>query len=283
MTQNSPTHVIQRIQSAYSSLSEKEKAIADFILEHPDTIIHSSINQVSEALKVADATVFRFCKRIGFKGYQALKIALASEVIHPIKDIHETISDEDSEETIFEKVFTSNIQALEYTKALDQSFREAVDVLLEAEQVFFYGNGGSGIIALDGEHKFMRSGLPSHAYTDSHMQLMTAAQLTPKNVAVFISHTGSNKDLLEVLEVANESGAKTIGITNFAKTSLSKNVHVCLYTASKETEFRSEALSSRIAQLSLLDSLYISYCIKKKEQSKHALQQVREAIARKRV
>ncbi|UFT98595.1 MurR/RpiR family transcriptional regulator [Radiobacillus kanasensis] len=283
MEQNPTKHVIQRIQSFYSGLSEKEKGIADFILQDPDKIIHSTINQVSDALNVADATVFRFCKRLGFKGYQALKIALASEVIHPIKDIHETISEKDSEETIFQKVFQSNIQALEYTKALDQDFKKAVEWLTEAEHVYFYGSGGSGIIALDGEHKFMRSGLSSRAYIDSHMQLMTAAQLREKDVAVFISHTGANKDLLEVLEIAKDCGAKTIGITNFAQSPLSKGVGTCLFTASKETEYRSEALSSRIAQLSLLDSLYIGYCMKKKEQSKLALHQVRDAIARKRV
>ncbi|MFT7791491.1 UNVERIFIED_CONTAM: MurR/RpiR family transcriptional regulator, partial [Escherichia coli] len=98
-----------KIRSYYARLSEKEKKIADYILENPEKIIHSTINELAEDLGVADATVFRFCKRIGFKGYQAMKIALASEVIEPIQQIHEEISENDSVKTVTEKVFKSNV------------------------------------------------------------------------------------------------------------------------------------------------------------------------------
>ena len=111
MTQNT----IKKINSLYPRLSEKEKKIADYIQEDPSRIINKTINEVSADLNIADATVFRFCKRLGFKGYQAMKIALASEVITPIQQIHEEISDQDNEKTIFEKIFKSNIQTLENT------------------------------------------------------------------------------------------------------------------------------------------------------------------------
>ncbi|WP_026571052.1 MULTISPECIES: MurR/RpiR family transcriptional regulator [Sediminibacillus] len=285
MVENQNVSVTRRIRSIYQQLSDKEKQIADFILEQPAGIIHSTINQVSDDLNVADATVFRFCKRLGFKGYQALKIALASEIVNPIKDIHETISAEDSELEIAQKVFQSNINALEYTREIQDpgNFQKAVQLLVQSNQVHFYGNGGSGIIALDGQHKFMRTGLPSYAHTDTHMQLMAVSQLTSSDTAVFISHTGANKDLLEVAELAFENRVQTIGITNYAKSPLNKLVDVCLYTASQETEFRSEALSSRIAELSLIDALYVNYSIKKANQSKEALTHMRNAISRKRM
>jgi len=107
------TNSLGKIRSYYARLSDKEKKIADYILKNPKHIIHSTITEVAEDLNVADATVFRFCKRIGFKGYQALKIALATEIMTPIQQIHEEINEKDDEITIANKIFQSNIRTLE--------------------------------------------------------------------------------------------------------------------------------------------------------------------------
>lgn len=274
-----------KIRSYYARFSEKEKKIADYIMDHPDKIIHGTINEVADDLNVADATVFRFCKRIGFKGYQAMKIALASEVISPIQQIHEEISEQDSEKTITEKVFKSNIRTLENTlQMLDKEpIEKAVRLIYEANQVNFYGVGGSAAIAIDAFHKFIRTGVKAFAFIDTHFQLMSASQLTKNDVAVVISHSGTNKDTLNILATANESGAKTIGITSFPKSPLSQNVDVALYTSSEETEYRSEALASRIAQLSVIDALYVNLMIANKEKAKSSLEKVRNAISETRI
>lgn len=279
------THVRQRIQSLYNSFSDKEKQIADYMLQNPETIVHSTINQVADQLSLADATVFRFCKRLGFKGYQAMKIALASDIIEPIEDIHETIQESDTEAEIMSKVFQSNKNALTYTQeVLDEStVRQAVQYLLEASELHFYGSGGSGVTAQDGQHKFMRTGLPSHAYTDAHWQVMAASQLKPQDVAIVISHSGANEDVLEAMDVAKEQGARIIAITSYAKTPISQKADLTLQTISRETEYRSEALASRLAELSLLDGLYVNYCIKKKDQAQEAVAKIRKAVARKKV
>ncbi|MDC3412199.1 MurR/RpiR family transcriptional regulator [Aquibacillus sp. 3ASR75-11] len=278
-------NVLNRIRSSYRSFSDKEKLIADYILENPKKIVHQTINQIADDLMIADATVFRFCKRLGFKGYQALKIALASEIVNPIQDIHETINESDSELEITKKVFQSNLKAIEYTRDLqnNESISKALTAIEKAKSINFYGNGGSGIVALDAQHKFMRTGLPTHAFTDTHLQIMSASQLDQHSVAVFISHSGSNKDLLDIIDVAKENEATTIGVTNFGKSPLSKTVDICLYTAAQETEYRSEALASRIAELSIIDALYVNYSVRKKEQSKQALTKMREAISRRRL
>lgn len=279
------THVRQRIQSLYNSFSDKEKQIADYMLQNPETIVHSTINQVADQLSLADATVFRFCKRLGFKGYQAMKIALASDIIEPIEDIHETIQENDTEAEVMSKVFQSNKNALTYTQeVLDEStVRQAVQYLLEASELHFYGSGGSGVTAQDGQHKFMRTGLPSHAYTDSHWQVMAASQLKPNDVAIVISHSGANEDVLEAMDVAKEQGARIIAITSYAKTPISQKADLTLQTISRETEYRSEALASRLAELSLLDGLYVNYCIKKKDQAQEAVAKIRKAVARKKL
>ncbi|SFG04695.1 transcriptional regulator, RpiR family [Halobacillus alkaliphilus] len=283
---DAPTkHVINRIRSSYSQFSEKEKLIADYILENRDQIVHSTINQVADDLMVADATVFRFCKRLGFKGYQAMKIALASETVNPIQDIHETITENDTDLEITEKVFQANIRALEASRDIQnhETLAQAMEDLLSAERVFFYGSGGSGILAMDAHHKFLRTGMETHAYTDSHLQLMSASQLREGDLAVVISHTGSNKDILDIVDVAKSNGARVMAITNFAKSPLTKSVDLSLYTVAQETEFRSEALASRIAGLTLIDSLFVNYSIKKKEQAKASTQKMRNAISRKRM
>lgn len=274
-----------KIRSNYNILSEKEKKIADYILENPERIIHSTINTVAEDLNVAEATVFRFCKRIDYKGYQALKIALASEIMTPIQQIHEEIGEEDNEKTITEKIFKSNIKTLENTlQILDSSsLKKAVKLILNANRVEFYGTGGSAVIAMDAYHKFLRAGIKAFVFSDSHFQLMSASQLTENDVAVIISHSGTNKDTLRILKTAKKSGAKTIGITSFQKSPMTQNVDVVLYTTSEETEYRSEALASRIGQLSLIDALYINIAILNKENAKKSLERIRNAILDTRI
>lgn len=278
-------HVISRIRSSYSQFSEKERLIADYILENTEEIVHSTINQVADNLMVADATVFRFCKRLGFKGYQAMKIALASETVNPIQDIHETILETDTDSEITEKVFQANIRALETSRDVQNplSLQKAMEYLVAADRVFFFGSGGSNILAMDAQHKFIRTGMEAHASPDTHLQLMSASQMRSTDVAVVISHTGSNQDILDIVDVAKENGVKTIAITNFAKSPLTKVADLSLYTVAEETEFRSEALASRIAGLTLIDSLFVNYSIKMKKQTQAATKKMRDAISRKRV
>ncbi|MEH7095456.1 MurR/RpiR family transcriptional regulator [Neobacillus vireti] len=274
-----------KIRSYYARLSEKEKKVADYILENPEKIIHNTINEVAEDLQVADATVFRFCKRIGFKGYQAMKIALASEIIEPIQQIHEEISENDNEKTVADKIFHSNIRTLENTlQILDEtSIQRAVGLLMKAKRVEFYGTGGSNVVAMDAFHKFVRTGIKAFAFIDTHFQLMSASQLGENDVAVVISHSGTNKDTLNVLKTAKKNGAKTIGITSYPKSPICQFSDVALFTSSEETEYRSEALSSRIAQLSLIDALYVNIMILNKEKAKRSLGKVREAISDTRI
>ncbi|XNQ36505.1 MurR/RpiR family transcriptional regulator [Bacillus sp. 1P10SD] len=276
---------ISKIRSYYARFSEKEKQIANFILDNPENILHSTINEVAEDLGMADATVFRFCKRIGFKGYQAMKIALASEIITPIQQIHEEITEGDNEKAVTEKVFQSNIRTLENTLQLQDSdsIQRAVKMIHTAERVHFYGTGGSAVIAMDAFHKFIRTGIKAFAFIDSHFQLMSASQLTEKDLAVVISHSGANKDTIDILNVASENGAKSIGITSFPKSPISQKVDVAIFTSSEETEYRSEALASRIAQLSLIDALYVNIMVLNKEHAKASLGRIRSAISDTRI
>ena len=273
------------VRGSYRHFSEKEKKIADYVLKDPKNIIHLTINQIADELGLAESTIFRFCQRIGFKGFQAFKISLAAEVVAPLKDIHEKIEEGDSISVVTEKVFRSNIKTLEDTLQIVDALaiEQATDLLMKARKIDFYGNGGSAMVAMYGYHKFVRLGLQVSMNLDSHMQLMAASQLQSDDVAIVISHSGSTTDVLDVLRVLKEKGVTIICVTNFAKSPLSKESDIALYTLSEETDFRSEALSSRIAQLSLIDAIYTNLMIARGNEGKKALQDMREAMSYKRL
>ncbi|WP_215144776.1 MurR/RpiR family transcriptional regulator [Exiguobacterium qingdaonense] len=274
-----------RIRGAYSTLSKKEQRIADYMLKQPEKIIHHTINQVADDLDVAESTVFRFCQRVGFKGYQALKIALASDVVAPLQDIHEDITETDTTLEIAEKIFSTNGKTIESTRQILEasSLEKAIELFLGARRIEFFGSGGSAVVALDAYHKFIRSGLQVSAVLESHMQLMSASQLTKEDVAVVISHSGASKETLDIAKLLKEKGVPMIAITNYAKSPLSKLADVSLYTVSQETAFRSEALSSRIAELSLVDALFTTVMMRRGEAARTSLQQMREAISLRRI
>lgn len=273
------------IRGSYQRFSDKEKKIADFVLNDPKNIIHLTINQIADELGLAESTIFRFCQRIGFKGFQAFKISLAAEVVAPLKDIHEQIEEGDSVRSVTEKVFRSNINTLEETLQIvdAEAMENASHAILKARKTEFFGSGGSAMIAMDGYHKFIRLGLLVSMNLDSHMQLMAASQLQKGDVAIVISHSGSTTDVLDILRVLKEKEVTIICVTNFGKSPLSKDADIALYTVSEETDFRSEALSSRIAQLSLIDALYTNLMILRGDAGKTALQNMRQAMSQKRL
>lgn len=274
-----------RIKTLASSFSEKEKKIADFILQQPEKIIHGTINQVASEMDLADSTVFRFCKRLGYNGFQDMKIALASEQSNEMNQIHERISKNDDEKTVLEKIFQSNIQTLVDTLELmdEDRFSLAVEKIIACNKIEFFGFGGSNAVAMDAYHKFIRTGLPVNYQVDSHLQLMASSQLKEGDVAILISHTGHTKEVIEILDTLTENGVYTIGITGFAKSPLNHGVNLALNTVSEETDFRSEALASRIAQLTILDALYVSLMMKLGDQATNALDTIRRAIQKKRI
>lgn len=214
-----------------------------------------------------------------------MKIALASEQTEEFPDIHEHISADDDEKAVLKKVFQSNIKTLEDTlTVLDETaFKKAVSALLDSDRIELFGFGGSNVIALDGYHKFVRTGLPVSTQIDAHMQMMSASQLTAGATAILISHTGQSKDILELLETLQHNQVTTIGVTSFTQSPLSRKVDIPLYTLSEETDYRSEALASRIAQLSLLDALYVNLMMQLEEKGTHSLKKVREAIQNRRI
>lgn len=278
--------VLLQIKSLFNTFNKTDKKIAEYIFENPKSLINSTISQVSESTEVSEATIFRFCKKIGFKGFQDLKIALALEFDDGIEHYaDEKINPEDNQKTLISKVFNANINAINDTlQAMDMNaFECAVNLMLEAREIVFVGSGGSGVVASDAHHKFIRTGLRVNTYSDYHLQLMALSQLTEDDVVIVISHTGSNLNMLSLLEVAKQNKVKTIGITSYKRSPINDAVDVSLNAVSQETKYQFEAFASRISHLSIIDALYIAVRVKRKDETDQSIKKMRNAISETRM
>ena len=252
------------LRSIYPSLSKKEKEIAKYIIENTSKVIYLSITELSDICKAGDATIIRLAQKLGYRGYQELKLALARSLVSPEIELLEDVKPEDDLITIIQKIRSRNVKAInDTTEIVDlENLSKAIDLIVNARKVEFYGVGASGITALDAKYKFLRIGILCDAFVDPHLQAMSAACLTEKDVAVGISHSGATKDTVDSLRVAKSSGAKTICITNFSRSPITEVADVVLLTSSPEAPLTSGAIRSKIAQLHVLDLLFTGVAMK---------------------
>lgn len=276
---SSPIHL--QIKSMYKHFSPKEQAIADYILKNPNKVSHSSISDLSAELGIADSTFFQFTKTLGFNGFKDFKMALLKQENDlTAVTIHENVQKDDSELTMAQKVFDSNMTTLTDTKKLlkEEDLKKAVKMISESRQLYFFGVGGSEIVATDAYHKFLRSPISVGHSTDYHIQLMEASLLTDEDCALFISHSGKSKETIHMAEAVKKAGTKVIIITSQANSPLAKLGDVVFISISEEIEFRSEALASRIAQLSIIDSLYVILMFYNSKNAQETISKVRKVI-----
>jgi DNA-binding MurR/RpiR family transcriptional regulator len=272
-----------QIKTLYKDLSLKEQAIADYILENPSKVSHSSISDLSNELGIADSTFFQFTKKLGYNGFKDFKMAmLMQENDFSAISIHENIQKSDNELTMAQKVFDSNMTTLTDTKNLlkEEDLKIAAAMVNKSKRLFFFGVGGSEIVATDAYHKFLRSPITVFHSSDYHIQLMEASLLTPDDCGIFISHTGKSRETIELAQVAKNNGAKIIVITSHAASPLAKLGDVVFISISEETEFRSEALASRIAQLSIMDSLYVILMFINRDKAQQSIAKIRRSISK---
>jgi DNA-binding MurR/RpiR family transcriptional regulator len=175
------------------------------------------IAELAQLAKVSEGTVISFCNTLGFKGYQALKLALAVDLAEPqrvlVGDL--TPSNSDDVETLAAKVFHADLQALEDTlKLLDpEAVGAAIDALAGAKRVALFAVGTSLPVAVDAASRFMRIGVPLHFEQDAHHQAILASLLMAGDVALAISHSGRSREPTECLQLARDAGATTIALT----------------------------------------------------------------------
>lgn len=263
--------IFSSIHSKYNNLTNTEKKVADYVLEHTRSVVYMSITDLADACNVGESSIFRFCKSLSYKGYQEFKIALAHSITveNEIPQLTDQILMDDTTEAVASKVLSTNVSALNETYNLIdiQKINEAIDWMIAAERVSFFGVGSSLITAMEAKIKFMRITNKTECLMDSHLQMMSAALMTSRDVAVIISYSGSTKDSIEVAKKAKERGAKVISITRFEKSPLTSHSDLTLLCGANEGPLQGGSLSAKISQLYLLDILYVEYFKNTSEQS----------------
>ena len=234
-----------------------EKKIADYILADTQGIVTSSVTELAEKCSCGDATVVRFSRRLGYEGFQALKIGIAGE-IGSTSSVGTEITKEDSCYEIFKKRINDISLSLQSTESVldEQNLEIAAQLIMKAKRIAVFGLGNSAAIAMDAAHKFLRLGLDAQSCTDNHMQAITASHLDRQSVAIGISHSGSSKDIVEALKLSKIRGATTICVTNFGSSPIVDASDIALFTKSEETKRSILGMSSRIAQLTIFDAIY---------------------------
>lgn len=275
---------INFISSNYSALRKSETKVANYVLQRAEEVIHFSVSQLAEQAGVSDPTVIRFCRSLGFKGFQDFKIHLAQSVVSGVRSIHESMNENEEVPELVKKVFAANKEAIDSslgTLDFDQ-VQQAIRDLCQADKIIFHGLAGSAAVAMDAHHKFFRIGIPCEWFSDTHMAAMAAAMMKPGQVFVAISHSGSTLDVIEAVKAAKKAGATTIGIVSYAKSPLSKLVTHTLQVGSAETGFRFEPMASRIAQLCVVDVLSVGVALQRSDEVISNLNKSRSVIANKR-
>lgn len=275
--------ILTTIRSSLNGLRKSERKVAEHVLKNPDAVMRSSITDLAENSGTSEPTVIRFCRKLGLSGYMELRLNLASS-LPSSQYILENVTEQDSVPEIFNKLLSAAKEALNDTlNKLDLKVLEgAASVLRAAERIEFYGVGGSGVVARDAQHKFFRLGIPCVAYDDPHMQAMSAALLSPEDVVVAISHTGSTKDVLQSVQIAKSSGATIVGILGTRKSPLTKLCDFPLSVYSQEAALRLAPMASRLVQLAVIDVLFVAVAMRDFSATRDRLDKVKRALVDKR-
>jgi DNA-binding MurR/RpiR family transcriptional regulator len=284
-TINSNASALARIRSKMLELAPAEREVAQWVLKHPGQVVESSMAQLAQVCGVSDTTVLRFCRTAGFQGYTDLKLTLVRDMSNPTQIIHDDIYADDDPVVVAQKVFLSNIQAIRDTlEVLDgEGFTQAVELLdgAKANQILIVGVGTSGPLVQAMHNMLFRLNYHCQAETDGYLQLMKVALLGPGDVTVCITQSGSSTDPILTLEQAQRNGVSTICITGNAHSPVTEHADITLLSVSSET--RAETIASRIAQLTLIDALYVALSLRNLDTAVKNEKQIWDAVIRKTV
>ena len=252
---NSP-NLIRRITENQASLRKSEAKVANYVLANASEVIKMRIVDLASKSEVSEPTVIRFCKAIGFDGFQSFKLQLAQQLGLGSVFTQFAVEDNDTVADLINKVFDTTVGSLITAREEINSevLEQAITTISNARRVEFYGFGASGSVAADAQHKFFRLQLSSAAYTDPHIQRMSAISLGPEDVVVAISQSGETQALLESVALAREAGANVIGLAPHT-TSFSRVCNLAIYVNMEEDLKSFTPVSSRIAHLVVIDVL----------------------------
>lgn len=251
---------INIIDSFYPSLSKGERKVADYVIATKENIVYQTLSEISKNVKVGEATIVRFCHKIGFDGFYDFKLAVAKEKPQSLKQ--ETKHFVDYIDDNLKNAITSTRQILNI-----DDIKKGIDLISSHNKVFIYGIGSSGNAALDMQSRLVRYGKTAMAVTDSHFQMMISSVLTQEDLIIAFSLSGYTQDLVDSIKLAVNNMAKIIVVTNHALSPLAELADVVILSAGKESPMDGGSLSGRVSQLYIVDVLCTGFALNDEEKS----------------
>ena len=279
-----PRAVGAQIRMKLPSLTPLEGKVAADILLRRDITPDIALRAVAEGSGVSEAMVVKVAKKLGCAGFRDFRQGLVDYYRSDTAALHSEIGPADTAGEIVQKVFRTAMQALEETFAILDlaAFERAADYLHRARQRDFYGLGGSAQIARDVSHKFLRIGIRASVFDDAHMMMMSAALLRPGDVAIAFSHSGSTAAVIDAVELARRNGARTIAVTNYPGSPVARIVDVVLCSTAQNNPLLGENATARIAQLNLMDALFVAVAQRDRPAADANLDRTMRAVQSKR-
>ncbi|MEY4346355.1 MAG: hypothetical protein RL032_2187 [Pseudomonadota bacterium] len=252
--------MLDRIKASLPSLAPAEQRVGKLCLADPRAFAKLPVTELADRAHVSKPTVVRFCRSVGYDGLSDFKLKLAGTVNEGVPFIHRSVDMDDKTSDVMVKVIDNTVAAfLKYRNdASNQAIEKAVLALVDAyntgRQIQFFGVGNSGIVAQDAQHKFFRLGINSIAYSDGHMQVMSASIMRPGDCVVVISNSGRTRDLMDACDIARKNGATTIVVTA-SGSPLASAGHIHLSADHPEGFDKYSPMVSRLLHLMIIDIL----------------------------
>ena len=275
------TNFWELLQQRQGQLTRSGHAVADYLLQHADEAQYLSISSLARECNVAEATVFRFCRALGFDGYHEMRIALAQANATGSMVNHQELQPGATTETLFEHASARLFTAINGTQnALSvEAVDEAARMLREAKQVFCFGQGGSMLLANDICARFASLSTKFRTSGDSHLQLLTASLMNEADVVLFVSYSGATRDMMETLRTAKAAGAKIILLTHYEDSPGASLADVVLRCGAQESPLDSGSIPIKVAVLYVAEVLVLRYILDDKPGSTEAQERTTEALA----
>ncbi|HET8680318.1 MAG TPA: MurR/RpiR family transcriptional regulator [Micromonosporaceae bacterium] len=282
--------LLVQINGLLPSLSPAEQRVGRLVMSNPGEAARRTITDLATAAHTSEATVIRFCRSVGMDGYPQLRIRLAAEAARRVEPPDARVVGGDippgaDMAQIIATISFNDSRAVEETaEQLDPAVcDQVVEAIVAASRLDVYGAGASGFVASDFQQKLHRIGRTAFYWTDVHTALASAALLGRGDVAFGISHSGTTSDVLEILEVARAGGATTVALTNFPRSPITEVADFVLTTAARETTYRAGAMASRLAQLTVVDCLFVGVAARNRARARRALELTAGAVQGHRV
>lgn len=283
---DSRTGVLVRLAAIESDLRESERKIGQYLAGHATELVHLSITELADITNTSESTVMRFAQKLGYPGFAALKIALALELHQSAPPAPGDVGPDDDIATVRRKVIEGAIGEIRDTGELlsDRSLGQAVDAIGLARRVEAYGVGSSAAVAHLAYAKLVQIGIPIVAVLDPHLQVLSAVQLEPGDVALAISESGGTRDTIEALEAARAAGATSICLTSHARSPIARMADIVLLAAARPHPLDGLELAASAGEVAVVDLLWVALALRGRETTRAALTRGRQELnARKRL